>query len=65
MTARYPHISLKTSARTMLYFLCVQQHNCQHPTTIRLLPKAKRESLLAKAGYNVFCLRSDQVWVWV
>lgn len=49
----------------MLYFLCVQQHNCQHPTTIRLLPKAKRESLLAKAGYNVFCLRSDQVWVWV
>jgi hypothetical protein len=29
--------------------------------TIALLPRAKREALLAKAGFNVFCLRSDQV----
>jgi hypothetical protein len=33
--------------------------------TIALLPRAKREALLAKAGFNVFCLRSDQVCVCV
>lgn len=27
----------------------------------RLLPRGKREALIERAGYNVFCLRSDQV----
>lgn len=30
--------------------------------TISRLPRAKREVLLDRAGFNVFCLRSDQVW---
>lgn len=28
---------------------------------IQLLPRPQRERLLRDAGYNVFCLRSDQV----
>jgi tryptophanase len=34
-------------------------HMCARPPS--LLPRAKREALLNKAGFNVFCLRSDQV----
>lgn len=33
-----------------------------HHTT-RLLQRSKREVLLAKAGFNVFCLRSDEVFI--
>lgn len=31
--------------------------------TISLLPRARREQLLDRAGFNVFCLRSDQVFI--
>jgi hypothetical protein len=35
--------------------------SCVSPPLPSLLPRAKREALLNKAGFNVFCLRSDQV----